>query len=142
MQQDVQNCGPFEGSYQSLTRVSISKNLEKKWLNNFSLARETGIFSSFSCLDFQDVEKKILFLFLSYEIFQTVLILLSIFKIFNKTNSFFSRFMRCWDKVPFLFSNFQDFGGEISFFSPLMRFFFWQTHPNVHFQTIFSPQDQ
>ena len=39
---------------QSLTRVSISKNLEKKLLLIFSLARENQIFISLSILDFQD----------------------------------------------------------------------------------------
>ena len=88
---------------QSLTRVSISKNLEKKWLNNFSLARENGIFSSLSCLDFQDVEKKILFLFSIYEIFQTILFLFSIFKIFKKNSL---SFLDLWDsETRFSFSS-------------------------------------
>ena len=39
---------------QALTRVSISKNLEKKWLHIFSLARENWIFISLTILDFQD----------------------------------------------------------------------------------------
>ena len=39
-------------TYQSLTRVSISNNLEKKWLLIFSLARENWIFISLSILDF------------------------------------------------------------------------------------------
>ena len=89
--------------YQSLTRVSISKNLEKKWLNNFSLAQENGIFSSLSCLDFQDVEKKILFLFSIYEIFQTILFLFSIFKIFKKNSL---SFLDLWDsETRFSFSS-------------------------------------
>ena len=88
---------------QSLTRVLISKNLEKKWLNNFSLARENGIFSSLSCLDFQDVEKKILFLFSIYEIFQTILFLFSIFKIFKKNSL---SFLDLWDsETRFSFSS-------------------------------------
>ena len=44
----------FDCHWQSLTRVSISKNLEKKWLLFFSLARENWIFISLSILDFQD----------------------------------------------------------------------------------------
>ena len=88
---------------QSLTRVSISKNLEKKWLHNFSLARENGIFISLSCLDFQDVKKKILFLFSVYEIFQTILFLFSIFKNFKKNSR---TFLDLWDsETRFYFSS-------------------------------------
>ena len=44
------------GGVQSLTRVSISKNLEKKWLLIFSLARENWIF--ISLFSFMIIEEK------------------------------------------------------------------------------------
>ena len=43
----------------SLTRVSISKNLKKKWLLIFSLARENQICISLSILDFKELKKSI-----------------------------------------------------------------------------------
>ena len=110
---------------QSLTRVSISKNLEKKWLNNFSLARENWIFSSLSCLDFQDVEKKILFLFSIYEICCTILFLFTIFKIFKKNSL---SLLDLWDfETRFSFSSriFKILREQISFSSWLMRFLKW-----------------
>ena len=125
MRQLFESAGIECWKWQSLTRVSISKNLEKKWLNNFSLARENGIFSSLSCLDFQDVEKKILFLFSIYEIFRTILFLFSIFKIFKKNSLLF---LDLWDsETRFSFSSwiFKILREKISFSSRLMRFFKW-----------------
>ena len=60
-----------ESNFQSLTRVSIWKNLEKKWLLIFSLA-----------------EENVLFLF-------------SIFKIFRKKFNFSSRFVRFLNPFSF-----------------------------------------
>ena len=44
------------------------ENLEKKWVNFFSLELEKWFFISLFPLDFQDLKKKILFLFSIYEI--------------------------------------------------------------------------
>ena len=70
------------------------ENLEKKWVKFFSLELEKWFFISLFPLDFQDLEKKILFLFSIYEIFKKNLFHFSMFEILKKNFSFSSRFMR------------------------------------------------
>ena len=108
--------------YQSLTRVSISKNLEKKWLLIFSLARENWFFISLSILDFQDFLKKFYFssrfvrflkLFSFYSWFSRFLRKnsLSLLDWWDSETqiSFSSRFSRFWEKNLFLFSIYEIF---------------------------------
>ena len=76
-------------NWEWLTRVSIPRKSWEKWLRLCSLELENCIFISFSFLNFQDFETKIIILFWICEILLTILFLFMIFMIVKTKFSFY-----------------------------------------------------
>ena len=95
---------PQKGSIQSLTRVSISKNLEKKLLLNFSLARENRILSFLSLLIFKSLRTKFSFSSQILRFLRKKFFLFLIFEILKQDSLSLLDFQDFENKILFLFS--------------------------------------
>ena len=117
---------------QSLTRVSITKNLEKKWLNNFSLARENGIFSS--RWDSMRFWNNILFSSWIFKILREKIFFSSRLLRFLKWFSFSSRFSRFLEKVSLSPLVSKDFYIQLLFLLSIFK----TLYNNFSFSSLFS----
>ena len=98
------------------------ENLEKKWVNFFSLELEKWFFISLFPLDFQELKKKILFLFSIYEILLSYSRSLLDFQDFEEKFLFLLSIFKMLRKNSLSLLDLWDFWKQFSFSSQFSRF--------------------